>query len=401
MCRFWEVVSVSEAVEEVRQVSNAILAAKKLQDLAQSYGCEENLSIIVVRFYNLGSDVDQLMRELRHTIRKTQHQHMSSDESKDTPAQFHNCCHNSSFQDGLVQCCCRNGSIDGSDCGLENGVPEVDRSSPSGQSDHAGSDYASKTLKLSSKNILIHHPPQVQSATAKTTPYTKSKFVNSAQHQSVLMHENGTKKMSAIGPALERRSYRESKRSSGGVLKAIRAKLDNYSNGNLADAEEEETASDRSGTQMSEEQFKCWEYMLEQNTQLLFDKELDTLSRGFMRQASARPAVLEPLQAHSKVLSRSSPHLADGPASPGGPFLSKHFGSARSFNPVSRNLRFGSGRQPLNGGPNAAYFGSLQRLMPYNLEYNFSVIQERGTNQDSIEYDNRMHQYWDVATTEL
>jgi PH domain/leucine-rich repeat-containing protein phosphatase len=64
-------------------------------------------------------------------------------------------------------------------------------------------------------------------------------------------------------------------------------------------------------------------------------------------------------------------------------------------------VRFGSGRQVLNGGPNAAYFGSLQRLIPYNLEYNFSVIQERGGNQDSLEQDSRMQQYWGVTTTEL
>lgn len=30
----------------------------------------------------------------------------------------------------------------------------------------------------------------------------------------------------------------------------------------------------------SDEQLRCWEYMLEQNTQLLFDKELDTLTNN-------------------------------------------------------------------------------------------------------------------------
>lgn len=56
----------------------------------------------------------------------------------------------------------------------------------------------------------------------------------------------------------------------------------------------------------------------------------------------------------------------------------------------------------MNGGPNAAYFGSLQRLMPYHLEYNFSEIKEKFDNTvDSLEQDGRMHKYWDVATTEL
>ena len=145
---------------------------------------------------------------------------------------------------------------------------------------------------------------------------------------------------------------------------------------------QEDAISERSSA-LSEEQFRCWEYMLEQNTQLLFDKELDTLTKAPLHRGQ----------------SRSTPQLGSNL-----PFLSKRFGSARSFNPsLSRPpmVRFGSGRRLLNGGPNAAYFGSLQRLMPYNLEYDFAVIQERN-GMDSLEQDaTRMQQYWGVATTEL
>lgn len=79
----------------------------------------------------------------------------------------------------------------------------------------------------------------------------------------------------------------------------------------------------------------------------------------------------------------------------------RHFGSARSFHPI-HNRPLGATRS-LHGGPNAAYFGSLQRLMPYHLEYDFSVIRERSEpSSDSLEQDGgRMHKYWDVATTEL
>lgn len=360
--RFWEVVSMEEAAHEIRDISNAILAAKRLQDLAQSYGSEENLSIMVVHFGNLAStNADQMMQDLRHTIQKTK-------------------------QQCWCNCCCGDGPHK-QRYYMQN-PPDADRSSPSGQSDHASSDCIGRNRLLEQEKM--------------TTLYR-----NNLTTQSVLMHENGTKKM---GPAIERRSYRDSKRSNSGVLKAIRSKLDAYSNGHLADAEEE-TGSDRSGTQVSEEQFKCWEYMLEQNTQLLFDKELDTLSRGFGRRGISRTSVtLDPLwpqpsaslRHRGKAFSRSSPHLSDSAAMPAVPFLSRHFGSARSFNPTGRpSVRFGSGRQMLNGGPNAAYFGSLQRLIPYNLEYNFSVIQERGGNQDSLEQDSRMQQYWGVTTTEL
>lgn len=198
------------------------------------------------------------------------------------------------------------------------------------------------------------------------------------------------------------------------------------------------SGSDRS--HLSEEQFRCWEYMLEQNTQLLFDKELDTLSRAFSRRPAARGplgalgALGQALGPPLRALSSSSPHLAVPavPAAGAGapmtapvaPFLSRHFGSARSLScsltPASRRMglsglaKGGSSRQLLHTGPNAAYFGSLQRLMPYNLEYDFDVIHERAENghslgeaaydardTDSLEQDGRMRKYWDVATTEL
>jgi hypothetical protein len=122
---------------------------------------------------------------------------------------------------------------------------------------------------------------------------------------------------------------------------------------------------------------------------------------------------------------------------PSNVFLSKHFGSARSFHqanqslfkPIRMNPAGASPRLslPMAGGPNAAYFGSLQRLnmlnsppqqqqidprqqfeqrlMPYNLEYDFGMIKERPLQEEVEavnETDNsRMQHYWGVATTEL
>lgn len=174
----------------------------------------------------------------------------------------------------------------------------------------------------------------------------------------------------------ERRSYR-------GVAKALRARKD-------------DDKKDDSDSALSEEQFKCWEYMLEQNTQLLFDKELNTLTRGGGNKTQ--------LAGKNLPLSRSNPHLPDSNNNSSnnnaGSFLSRQFGSTRSFNPLltSSNSRFNLDKK-LMGGPNAAYFGSLQRLMPYNLEYDFAVMHERGL-ADSLDLD-RMQQYWGVTTTEL
>lgn len=62
--------SVQEAANLVRPVQDAVLAAKRLQDTAQSYGCEENLSVLVLRFHSLHSEPDPFVRELRSTLRK-------------------------------------------------------------------------------------------------------------------------------------------------------------------------------------------------------------------------------------------------------------------------------------------------------------------------------------------
>lgn len=46
----WKYVAYNEAIEEVYEIGNPIVAAKKLQDLAQGYGSRENISILIVRF---------------------------------------------------------------------------------------------------------------------------------------------------------------------------------------------------------------------------------------------------------------------------------------------------------------------------------------------------------------
>lgn len=73
--RIWEVLSVDEAVSIIKPILDPVRAAKKLQDIAQSYGCEDNLSVIVLKFHSLHTDTDPLIKELRSTIRRaTYHQ---------------------------------------------------------------------------------------------------------------------------------------------------------------------------------------------------------------------------------------------------------------------------------------------------------------------------------------
>nr|XP_034828845.1 protein phosphatase PHLPP-like protein [Maniola hyperantus] len=308
--KFWNVVTVDAAVSEVRTERNPVLAAKRLQDLAQSYGAEDCISVVIVRFDTVRPDVDLLMRELRNTI---------NTKSACRP----DCCCS------RLEPCCHS---------ITPPKSTSDRSSPSGQSDRPSSE-----------------------------------IVNQQHYASVRSHIRASER-----------------KPRGAVARAIRVRV------------EEEKDDERTNEEVpsSDEQFKCWEYMLEQNTQMLFDKELDNLSKGIKSNGSLR---------NLKGLSGSSPQLhltgqveVQKQNKSKVPFLSKHFGSARSFgNNLKPEYRFGSGRMP-NGGPNAAYFGSLQRLMPYHLEYDFAVIQEKtAPSQDSLDLEGRMQQYWGVATTEL
>ncbi|XP_058452198.1 protein phosphatase PHLPP-like protein [Malaya genurostris] len=360
--KLWEVITMETVAEEIRKEENILLAAKRVQDIAQSYGAEENISIIIVKFNNLGTDIDFLMRELRQTIRNKS----ASGGSISSGFCKCGCCCESNNS------CCHSGA---SSSFVRHSSGRSDRSSPSGQSDQTS---------------------------GRETPVTGAK----PKYPEMTIF-NGRKQTGYL--TNERRSLR------GGVVRAVRARI------------EEEKDREESDSAMSDEQFKCWEYMLEQNTQLLFDKELNTISRAFVKRPQSNLAKL-----HMKSLSSSSPQLAlendNGVPSAGSscntsgnslrsaPFLSQHFGSTRSIQPATsqnffKPIRYNTTRpQPINAGPNAAYFGSIQRLMPYNLEYDMSNLQEQyNINNDgsTIELDTvdpeggRMQQYWGVATTEL
>ncbi|XP_060518161.1 protein phosphatase PHLPP-like protein isoform X2 [Cylas formicarius] len=231
--KLWDVMTAETAVAEVARQRNVVLAAKRLQDLAQSYGADENLSVVVVRF-DLGggaSDVDLLMRELRQTI-----------------------------GDGAVcrpGCCC-----------------DGDEEAP-----------------LPPPPMAVGDDKSLASGCGDCNSSSKAFFAQIAR-------QNDGRLFRSVAPAIfeaaevkaspERRSYR-------GVAKALRQRRD------------EERNREDSDSGVSEEQFKCWEYMLERNTQKLFDKELDTLGPAKNGGGGRQSGVKLPAG-----LSRSSPHLECG-----------------------------------------------------------------------------------------
>lgn len=337
--KLWEFMNITLVTREVRSEDNVVLAAKKIQDIAQSFGADENLSVIIIKFVNLGSDVDLLMRELRQAVQKKPNTVISGF------CKCGCCCDTSNS-------CCH--SAVGPQMFTRQFSNRSARSSPSGQSDKHYGDLNFKSAKSSD-----------------------------------------------LGSTIASRRSTNSRVAESNIARAIRAKI--------VEEEREETDS-----ALSEEQFKCWEYMLEQNTQLLFDKELNTISKSFTKNKNASISNLNissnlTRSSNSRPLSASSPQLLfsdlNKPMIPAPSYLSKQFGSSRGvLTPQPGLLKsmkmHSTGKIPLSGGPNAAYFGSLQRLMPYNLEYDFAIMRER-VDDDDLEQENRMRQYWGVATTEL
>lgn len=336
--QLWTVVDIGRAAREIRKEENALLAAKRLLEIAQSFGATANLSVIVVRFSHLSTDVDHLIRELKQSVRKKPAL-VSPQPSANLAVSKRTCCDRSNA--------CRHRTLEQE---LLAG-----RSSPSGQSN-----------------------PDLLS---KDAPVAKDEFI--LAHARVLQEEQQLEML------------------------------------------------DETESVLSEEQFKCWEYMLEQNTQLLFDKELNTISKSFSKQrlptAKLTAGDSNDLKSNlirnvtNKFISSSTPQLTQ-PHAPLSAYQhmkqlpTEYFGSMRSFQQSPNygyNLFDGKSRDAyakLGGGPHAAYFGSLQRRMPCNLEYDFPVTQERDHNildeeeldEDGYtEHESRMRKYWGVATTEL
>ncbi|XP_052853376.1 protein phosphatase PHLPP-like protein isoform X1 [Drosophila gunungcola] len=350
--QLWSVMDIDRAAREIRKEENALLAAKRLVDIAQSFAAAENLSVIVVRFRHLGTDVDHLIRELKQSVRKKP-QPVPPPSSSGSVCK-RTCCDRSNA--------CRHRAIEQE--------PLAGRSSPSGQSDR---DLLAKDLDNKDDEFVLAHARVLQE-------------------------------------------------------------------------EQQLEMLDETESVLSEEQFKCWEYMLEQNTQLLFDKELNTISKSFTKQRSVPNAIVAASalpdrndftsnlmrSVTNKFISTSTPQLPQplGCSTPSSVPLGSyhqvnqpipgHFGSALTFqqaqsygynlfDPKPRKIGAGSSVKR-SGGPNSAYFGSLQRLMPYNFEYDFAVTQERERNildeeehddDDFNEQESRMRKYWGVATTEL
>ena len=82
----WHYVGYDEAVQEVYETGNPVVAAKKLQDLAQGYGSKENIAILVIRFntdsrpslgklrpHKRSMSIDDIEAAAKHAENRNQH----------------------------------------------------------------------------------------------------------------------------------------------------------------------------------------------------------------------------------------------------------------------------------------------------------------------------------------
>lgn len=127
--RLWEVLSIQEAVRQARAEANPVLAAKRLQDLGQAYGAEDNLSVIVVRLSvaNASHDLPAeplsrlLMRELRQAVSSKREQQQTAVVTAATVEQQQSgctcpCCMpklSSALHESSVACCCHAATMQG------------------------------------------------------------------------------------------------------------------------------------------------------------------------------------------------------------------------------------------------------------------------------------------------
>lgn len=470
----WNHMSEEEIISEIEFNKNkkSVLVAKKLTDLAQSHSCKNCLSVIIVRFKWHFTTVGN-SRGVGQNERQKQASELG-------PLSY--CSGSSEYSDmsnPLVSVTTPDSAID-SDRSSRTSTSSTASDSVNGSASGVGA----ATNNKSSKDGRTPSNVRRSSEIIVTSPQKN----HSNNNRRGVSNGNGVGSTSA-NTKNERNAQSQRKNS-----------LDE-------DDEDSVSIANTSISQMSVEQFKCWEYMLEQNTKLLFKKELDSLSKGvFQRNQKLRKSVHFPYQQQQQQeqslltpstvgkKNKSAQNLFQYPAaqvnktsSPGFYTLSKakslshlfsggengsqanksfpaetlqHHGypqpsastsvamttphpfifpsNAHSFTgnfankfPAVLNNQAGSSgsavsnavanptgflgsvrsnvKKGLVGGPNAAYFGTIQRIVPpavlaqhqhYPSYYGPAEIQEI-KNLDSGDHDSRLKKYWEDKITEL
>lgn len=170
------------------------------------------------------------------------------------------------------------------------------------------------------------------------------------------------------------------------------------------------SSSSNGQEQVTEEQFRSWEYLLARNAKLLFMRELDTLKRpaaGIMPTASAPDLVLASAAAENEPVTHFQRNVVRKSRLGRGTFRliqTKLSATTSKFNTFQKLKRSNS------KSSNFKRFGSLQNLKYYQenrprpphyplVQPDLATeMQERNT-LDSLELETRMHHYWHTGVT--
>jgi len=239
----WNNLSEEEIVDELEmhKTKKCVLVAKRITDMAQSYSCKQSLSVLVVRFKWNTPIACVVNNSAINKLSMTTSSYYNSASSE---------C--SDISNPLVSVTTPDSAID------------TDRSS--NPDSFSPSRKNSASSKMRGKSSVSENVPR---RGIHPNGNVRGETVNSTR-AAILEHIKNGNDLGMIPHGMVRKGSREDDISS---------------------------LANTSLSQMSVEQFRCWEYMLEQNTRLLFKKELDSLSKAaFQRNHKQRKSVHFPYQ---------------------------------------------------------------------------------------------------------
>ncbi|XP_066964557.1 LOW QUALITY PROTEIN: uncharacterized protein Phlpp [Macrobrachium rosenbergii] len=164
--------------------------------------------------------------------------------------------------------------------------------------------------------------------------------------------------------------------------------------------------------QVTEEQFRSWEYLLARNAKLLFMRELDTLTRSNSKASNLPTASAPDLLAATAAETESSGHFLRNTVRKSrlgrGTFRliqNKLSATTSKFSTLQR-FRSNAGKHESN----FRRFGSLQNLKYYQenrprpphyplVQPDLGTEMQERTTLDSLELETRMHHYWHTGVT--
>ncbi|KAG7158609.1 phosphatase PHLPP-like protein-like [Homarus americanus] len=477
----WEVLGPKEAADVCSEIKEPGSAAKRLLDLAQAYGTRQALSVIVVRLtppqelcqsqlplsslsqmkvksttINLAGDCESVTESNKGFLEEEEtgsSQRVKFNSAIDTVGNHNKPRHiNDQIKNksNLLNVGLQENNIEGSD--VNQSVQELDRSSPSGQSQSDFSEHGADIHKHDRTIInesKIHGEPteDVWQSVEDIYAYPnrrKKETGKKMETEAKLVYTNGNVRRAVTyyhyprpdsSPTFSENHLRGHLQMGQndpqtGVLAPPAGFDDSASDSEGSDsglsgvsggqhhshqknhAKSEDDALDNDSEQVTEEQFRSWEYLLARNAKLLFMRELDTLKRSNSRSSPMPTASAPDLVLAAAAESEPSGYFQRNNVRKSrlgrGTFRMIQNKLSATTNKFSTLQRFRSTSSKNNS--NFHRFGSLQNLKYYQenrprpphyplVQPDLTAEMQERPTLDSLELETRMHHYWHTGVT--